>query len=28
VATSTALLVLVGCLLFLKVFRAQVGQEQ
>ncbi len=28
VATSTAVLVLVGCLLFLKVFRAQVGQEQ
>jgi multiple sugar transport system permease protein len=28
VATSTAVLVLLGCLLFLKVFRAQVGQEQ
>jgi multiple sugar transport system permease protein len=27
VATSTAVLVLLGCLLFLKVFRAQVGQE-
>jgi multiple sugar transport system permease protein len=27
VATSTALLVLVGCLLFLRVFRAQVGRE-
>ena len=28
VATSTAALVLIGCLLFLKVFRAQVGQEE
>ena len=28
VATSTAALVLLGCLLFLKVFRAQVGQEE
>ncbi len=27
VATSTALLVVVGCMLFLKVFKAQVGQE-
>ncbi len=27
VATSTALLVLLGCLMFLKVFRAQVGRE-
>ena len=27
VATSTAVLVLIGCLLFLKVFRAQVGEE-
>jgi multiple sugar transport system permease protein len=27
VATSTALLVLIGCLLFLRVFRAQVGRE-
>ncbi|MEU6173737.1 sugar ABC transporter permease [Streptantibioticus parmotrematis] len=28
VATSTAVLVLLGCLLFLKVFRAQVGTEE
>ncbi|MEY9846505.1 multiple sugar transport system permease protein [Streptacidiphilus sp. BW17] len=28
VATTTAAIVLVGCLLFLKVFRAQVGQEE
>ncbi len=28
VATSTAALVLIGCLLFLRVFRAQVGQEE
>jgi multiple sugar transport system permease protein len=28
VATSTAALVLIGCLAFLKVFRAQVGQEE
>jgi multiple sugar transport system permease protein len=27
VATTTALLVVIGCLLFLKVFRAQVGEE-
>jgi multiple sugar transport system permease protein len=27
VATSTALLVLIGCLVFLKVFKAQVGEE-
>ena len=28
VATSTAALVLIGCLLFLRVFRAQVGTEE
>ncbi|QEV37223.1 sugar ABC transporter permease [Streptomyces nodosus] len=28
VATSTAVIVLIGCLLFLKVFRSQVGQEE
>ncbi|MDH6434273.1 multiple sugar transport system permease protein [Streptomyces sp. SAI-144] len=28
IATSTAVLVLIGCLLFLKVFRSQVGQEE
>jgi multiple sugar transport system permease protein len=28
IATSTAFLVLIGCLLFLKVFRSQVGQEE
>ena len=28
VATSTALLVVIGCLVFLRVFRAQVGSEQ
>jgi multiple sugar transport system permease protein len=28
IATSTAALVLIGCLLFLKVFRTQVGQEE
>lgn len=28
VATSTAVMVLIGCLLFLKVFRSQVGQEE
>jgi multiple sugar transport system permease protein len=28
VATSTAVLVLIGCLVFLKVFRAQVGKEE
>jgi multiple sugar transport system permease protein len=27
VATSTAVLVLIGCLVFLRVFRAQVGRE-